>query len=90
MEDLYIYTGSIAVVGASVGGPAMRSLVVGNRSIPILLMAIGGGGMLVTAGYKSLRTDSEDFTVPAARLLLIIAAACLSLLGTILSAVSGG
>ena len=62
MEDLYIYTGSFAVIGASIGGPAVGSLIAGDRSIPILLMAIGGAGMLATAGYELLRTDPEEFT----------------------------
>ncbi|NKE37737.1 hypothetical protein GWG54_18390 [Natronococcus sp. JC468] len=89
MEDLYIYTGSIAVLGVLLGGPAVGSLIAGDRSIPILLTAIGGGGMLVTAGYNSLRTDPEEFTVPAIGLLLLVAAVCLTLIGTVLSAVSG-
>jgi len=42
MERLYIYTGTFAVIGASLGGPATRSLIAGDHSIPILLMAIGG------------------------------------------------
>ncbi|TKX81619.1 hypothetical protein [Halorubrum sp. SD626R] len=89
MEDLYIYTGSTAVIGASVGGPAVSSFFAGDRSIPILLMAIGGCGMLVSAGYSLLRTDPEEFTASAASLLLLVAAACLALLETVLSAVSG-
>ena len=86
MEDLYIYTGSSAVIGASIGGPAVGSLIAGDRSIPILLMAIGGAGMLATAGYELLRTDPEEFTAPAIALLVLAGSACLSFLGTILSA----
>jgi hypothetical protein len=41
MEDLYSYTGLSAVIGASMGGPAIGSLIAGDRNIPILLMAIG-------------------------------------------------
>lgn len=89
MEDLYIYTGSFAVIGTSVGGPAVNSLIAGDRSIPILLMAIGGSGMLVITGYESLRTDPKEFTAPAIGLLVLVGAACLTLFGTILSAVTG-
>ncbi|GAA0539140.1 hypothetical protein ABNG02_14390 [Halorubrum ejinorense] len=89
MEDLYIYTGSFVVIGASIGGPAVGSLIAGARSIPILLMAIGGVGMLATAGYELLRTDPEEFTAPAIALLVLAGSACLSFLGTILSWMGG-
>ena len=89
MEDLYLYTGSFAVIGASVGGPAVASLVAGDRSIPILLMATGGVGMLAVAGYESLQTDPEEFTAPPIVLLALVGAACLTLLGTVLPAVTG-
>ena len=89
MEDLYVYTGSFVVIGGSIGGPAVGSLIAGDRSIPILLMAIGGGGMLAVAGYESLRTDPEEFTTSPIALLMLVGAACLTLLGTVLSAVTG-
>ena len=89
MEDLYIYTGSLVIIGASMGGPAIGSLIVGDHSISILLMAIGGGGMLVVAGYELLRTDPEEFTASAIALLMWVGAACLTLFGTILSALNG-
>ncbi|MFC7187237.1 hypothetical protein [Halorubrum yunnanense] len=85
MEDLYIYTGSFVVIGASIGGPAVGSLIAGDRGIPILLMAIGGAGMLATGGYELLRTDPEEFTASAIVLLVLVGSACLSFLGTILS-----
>ncbi|AZQ14815.1 hypothetical protein DOS48_08230 [Halorubrum sp. PV6] len=89
MKDLYIYTGSFVVIGASVGGPAVGSLIAGDRRIPILLMAIGGAGMLATAGYEWLRTDPEAFTAPAISLLALAGSACLCFLGTVLSAMGG-
>ena len=52
-------------------------------------MVIGGVGMLVTAGYELLRTDPEEFTAPAIALLVLAGSACLSFLGTILSAMGG-
>lgn len=89
LEDLYIYTGAVAVIGISMGGPAVKSLVAGNHSIPTLLMAIGGTGMLVTAGYKTVRTDPEEFSTSAVRLIILAGAACLTLIGTILSVQPG-
>ncbi|QUO48029.1 hypothetical protein [Halorubrum ruber] len=89
MEDLYVYTGSFAVIGTSLGGPAVASVVGGDRGIPILLMAIGGAGMLAVAGYESLQTDPEEFTAPPIVLLALVGAACLTLLGTVLPAVTG-
>jgi len=52
-------------------------------------MAIGGGGMVITAGHELLRTDPAEFTVSDTTLFVLVGAACLSLLGTVLSAVSG-
>ena len=89
MEDLYVYNGSFVVIGTSIGGPAVASLIAGDRSIPILLMAIGGGGMIAIAGYESLRTDPEEFTASPIALLTLVGAACLTLLGTVLSTVGG-
>ncbi|QCC52186.1 hypothetical protein [Halapricum salinum] len=89
MERLYVYNGALAVIGLSLGLPAMGSLIAGNYSIPVLLMAIGGGGMIVGAGYESLRTDPNEFTISVAALFALVGAACMSLLGAILSAVSG-
>jgi hypothetical protein len=89
MERLYIYTGSFVVIGVSVGGPATRSLAAGDYSIPILLVAIGGAGMVVNAVYEALITDPKEFTVSAVSIFAVVGAACLALLGTVLSAVSG-
>ena len=89
MERLYIYNGALAVIGFSLGFPAVRSLIDGDHSIPVLLLAIGGGGMIVTAGYESLRTDPEEFNISATALFAVVGAACVILLGTILSTVSG-
>lgn len=89
MERLYIYNSALAVIGLSLGFPAVRSLISGDHSIPILLMAVGGGGMIVSAGYESLRTDPDEFKISVAALFTLVGAACLSLLGTVLSAVSG-
>ena len=89
MKRLYIYTGSFVVIGGSVGGPATRSLAAGDYSIPILLMTIGGAGMIANAVYKALKTDPEEFTASALSTFGLVGAACLAVLGTVLSAVSG-
>ena len=52
-------------------------------------MAIGGAGMLAVAGYESIQTDPEEFTPPPIVLLALVGAACLTLLGTVLPAVTG-
>jgi Na+/citrate or Na+/malate symporter len=88
MKRLYVFNGALVIIGLSLGLPAAQSLIVGDHSIPVLLMALGGGGMIVSAGYESLRTDPEEFTISAAALFALVGAACLSLLGTLLSAVS--
>ena len=89
MERLYIYNGALAVIGFLLGFPAVRSLIDGDHSIPVLLLAIGGGGMIVSASYESLRTDPDEFEISAAALFVLVGAACLTLLGTVLSAVPG-
>jgi uncharacterized membrane protein YjjP (DUF1212 family) len=90
MQRLYIYNGALAVIGASLGGPAVRSLMAGDWGISLLLMTIGGCGMILGAGYESLRTDPNEFTISTGLLILLVGAACMSLLGTLLSVASGG
>jgi Zn-dependent protease len=87
MEQLHIYNGTLAVIGLCMFIPAAQSVIAGKYSLPILLLTIGGGLMLTGAIHKSIRTDSEEFTLPAARLLLLIALACLSVLVTVISMV---
>ncbi|VTT85389.1 hypothetical protein DM2_271 [Halorubrum sp. DM2] len=89
MERLYVFNGAFAVIGLSIGVPAARSLAAGDHGIGVLLMAVGGVGLVATAGYESLRTDPEEFTASGGALLLLIGAACLTLLGTVLSEISG-
>ncbi len=86
MERLYLYSSSIAVIGLSIGFPAALSVISGDRSVPILLMTIGGGGMVATAGYEVVRSNPAEFEIPAGILFALVGAACLSLLGAVLSA----
>ena len=87
MERVYIYNIAFSIIGLSIGFQAAQSVISGNYSIPVLLMAIGGGGMIIIAGYKSLRTDPDEFKISAAALFALVGAACLSLLGVVLSTV---
>ena len=86
MERLYVYNGALAVVGFSLAFQAVLSLLAGEQSIPLLLMAIGGAGTVLGASYESLRTDPEEFTVSTTALVALVGAACVSLLGTVLAA----
>jgi len=65
--------------------PAARSVIAGEYSLPIVLLTIGGSGMATGAIFRSIRTDPEEFTLPAARLLLLIALAGFSVLVTVIS-----
>ncbi|MDS0294007.1 hypothetical protein [Halogeometricum luteum] len=85
MERLYIYSGALAVIGLSIGLPAALSVLSGDHSIPLLLMTVGGAGMTIVAGYESLQRDPDSFEISASLLFALIAAACLSVLGTALS-----
>ena len=84
MQRLYIYDGTLVVIGAALGIPAVRS---GVRSLPLLLMTVGGCGLVLAAGSHSVRTDPDEFTVSTRLLALNVGAACLVLLGTLPSAV---
>ena len=84
MKRLYAYQGALAVIGVSLGLNALPSLVAGERSIPLLLIAVGSSGMIIGAIYESLSTDPSEFEISAGALLVMLAAACLSLVGTLL------
>ena len=88
MQRLYIYNAALAIVGASLGGPAVRSIIAGDWGISILLMTIGGCGLVLGAVYQSLQTDPDDFNLSTGMLVLNIGAACLALFGTLLFAAS--
>ena len=88
MRRLYIHSATLAVIGVSLGGPAVRSLIAGEWGISILLMTIGGWGLVFGAGYQSLRTDPDKFNISTGLLVVNIVAACMAVLGTLLFAVS--
>jgi hypothetical protein len=87
MERLYLYSAAMAIIGLSIGSPAALSVFSGDRSVPLLLMTIGGVGMVATAGYEVVRCDPAEFEIPGRVLFVVVGAACLSLLGTVLSVV---
>jgi hypothetical protein len=89
VKRLYIYAGAYIVIGGSMGGPAMRSLITGEWSLPVLLLTIGGCGMVLGAVYELLRTDPDEFSISASRLFVVVGAGCLCFLGTLLSVISG-
>lgn len=89
MERFYVYYGALAIIGILVGTPAMYSLIGGDQSIEVLLKAIGGGIVIISAGYGLLRTDPADFTIPTSAFIGAVGGACLIVLGTILSTVFG-
>jgi Zn-dependent protease len=85
MDRLHVYHGSLAVVGLCLFVPAARSVAAGEVGLPTLLATAGGGGLVVAALYESMRADPEAFRPSAARLLLVVGAACLAVLGTALA-----
>lgn len=84
MERLYVYNGALTVIGVSFGLNAMPSLIAGERTIPLLLMAIGSVVIILSAIYGSLSTDPAEFEVSTGAVFALIVAACLSLTGTLL------
>ncbi len=90
MQRLYVYTGALIIIGLSIGVPAASALLSGMTGLPTVLMAIGGVGMVVGAGYEAVRTDPAAFTAPTLVLALLVVGAGLALLGTLLTVASGG
>lgn len=89
VQRLYIYDAALAVIGATMGLPAVRSVIAGEWSAPVLLMTIGGCGLVLAAGFHSLRTDPSEFNISTHMLLLTVAGACMAVIGTLLSGASG-
>jgi hypothetical protein len=85
---LYLYSGTVVVIGVSIGFDAALDLVAGQSSIPLWLMAVGGGGMVVEAVYKTVTTDPDDFSINTYALFGLLFAALLSLASVILQLVS--
>jgi hypothetical protein len=67
MQRLYLYDGSMAIVGVVLGFDAALDLAAGQSSIPLWLMAVGGGGMVVSALYEAITTDPDDFSIKLTR-----------------------
>ncbi len=87
MERMYLYNGALAVLGLSFLLNASATFVAGEWSVTSLLFAVSGGGMILGAGYESLRTDPAEFSISAGALVVIIGCACLSLVAIVLDIV---
>ena len=83
MERLYLYNGALAVLGLSFLLNAVASFADGGSNVLILLFAVSGSGLIVGAGYESLRSDPTEFEISAGALFALIGGACVSLLGTL-------
>ena len=84
MKRLYVYDGALLVIGVSFGLPAILSLGAGQSSIPLWLMAVGGGGMVVTALYEAVTTDPDSYSANTYALFGLVFAAVLSLVSTVI------
>lgn len=63
MNRLYLYHVATLIGGAALGIPAVVSANAGERSIPIVLRAVGGCGMAIAAIYEVFTGDPAEFTV---------------------------
>jgi NAD kinase len=88
MQRLYLYNGSMAIIGLVIGPVATFDLVAGQSSISLWLMAVGGDGMVVAAVYETITTDPDDFSINTYALLGFLFAALLCLASAILQLVS--
>ena len=88
MERLYLYHGAFAVLGMSFLLNASAAFVAGAWGLVPLTFGISGGGLILSAGYESLRTDPAEWTISAGALFLIGGTASLSLVLTAVDVVS--
>ena len=87
MQRFYVYYGSFTVIGVSIGLKATLALRAGQSSIPLWLMAVGGGGMVVTAVYEVVTTDPDSYSINTYVLFGLIFAALISLASTVIQLV---
>ncbi len=73
MKRLYIYNVALAIVGASLGGPAVANYCHGEGYLKIAY-DYGGCGLVLGAVYQSLQTDPDDFNLSTSMLVLNIGA----------------
>ncbi|MFC7069193.1 hypothetical protein [Halobaculum lipolyticum] len=81
MDRLYLFTGALAVCGAAIGAQGAVELLAGGSGVWLWVMAVGGAGTVVAAGYRSVTDDPETFEVAVAPLLGLWLGAVLALLG---------
>lgn len=82
MNRFFLYHISMLIIGATVAVPALISVITGGQSIPILLQAIGGCGMVGAALDGIVSKDPAEFTVDKYEVWAIILAALLVVFGT--------
>lgn len=87
MQRFYWYQGALAVLGLSFLLNAGASFTVSDWNVFPLIFAVSGAGLVLGAGYESLRGDPSEFTISASALLIITGSACLSLLLTVLDVI---
>lgn len=79
MDRALLYHGSLVVCGFVLAAVSVPSLVAGEVSVSGVLMAVGGVGMVLSAGYEQL--TAEDPAVPETPgLVLVTVFAALALL----------
>lgn len=88
MHRLYIYHGSLSIIGAVFGVNALLSVAARGSSLPVILMALGGSGMVITSIYEVLTTEPADFTIKAYAIFAVVLGALLALLGVALQIAS--
>jgi hypothetical protein len=81
------YTGAFVVLGGSVLVSAGASFAAGDGGVGPLVLAAGGSVLLLTAGYQAFRREPDEFSVDTGALLLLLGAAALALVGTVLDVV---
>ena len=84
MERLYVYQGAFAVLGVSFLLNASAAFAAGEWDLVPVIFGISGSGLVLSSGFESIRTDPSEFTISAGSLFVMVGAACLSLLLTVL------
>lgn len=83
-----VYHAALGLLGVVMGGPALRSLLDGTSSIPVVLLAVGGCGMALTACYELVTGDPSEFEIGSLGYWGILFAVALTLVGATLQYVA--
>ncbi|NEU56821.1 hypothetical protein [Halorussus sp. MSC15.2] len=88
MHRFHLYHGSMAIIGAAIGSKALLSAAADGVDAPIVLMALGGGGLAVASMYTVFARDPEESAIPAYAVLGAILGAVFSVLGVVVEALA--